>query len=141
MPRYNINNCRDLAYSKGGKCLSLHYKSNITKMKWECKEGHIWETTFKIIKKNSWCPTCNKIISGKKRKGTKNNKLTIQYCRDLAKQKKGECLSEEYKSKQKLLLISVQNLNWSITCILFFKSKLRNSLKLKSLKLLSIFFE
>jgi hypothetical protein len=72
-------------------------------MKWKCKEGHQWETTFKFIKKNSWCPDCSKIISGKKRKGNKNNKLTIQYCRDLAKQKKGECLSKEYKSKKKLL--------------------------------------
>ena len=92
MPRYNIKDCLYIANSKGGKCLSLQYKSTTTKMKWECKEGHQWETTFKIIKKNSWCPDCSKIISGKKRKGNKNNKLTIQYCRDLAKQKKGEYL-------------------------------------------------
>ena len=63
MPRYNIKDCLYIANSKDGKCLSLQYKSTTTKMKWECKEGHQWETTFKIIKKNTWCPDCSKIIS------------------------------------------------------------------------------
>jgi hypothetical protein len=103
MPRYNLQDCEEYAKSNGGLCLSLEYKSTTTKMDWECEEKHKWETTFKIIKTGCWCPDCSKIISGKKRKGTKNNKITIQYCKTLAIEKGGECLSEVYKSKQQLL--------------------------------------
>jgi|ETNmetMinimDraft_13_1059891.scaffolds.fasta_scaffold330035_1 hypothetical protein len=32
-----------LATSKGGKCLSKHYVSGRSKLKWECSKGHTWE--------------------------------------------------------------------------------------------------
>ena len=112
--KISIELCQTLAKEKGGKCLSKEYKSK-QKLLWECKEGHQWKTTYNTIKK-SWCPECSKRIGGEKRKGNKNNykkyKITIEYCKDLAKQKNGECLSEEYKSKQKLLWKCENNHTW-----------------------------
>ena len=54
---------------------------------------------FRSITNNSWCRRC----SSNKNCGKKNNKITIEYCKVLAKEKKGDCLSNIYKSKKKLL--------------------------------------
>lgn len=32
-----------IAESKGGKCLSEKYVINNSKLKWQCKEGQIWD--------------------------------------------------------------------------------------------------
>ena len=40
-----IEEMRDLAESKGGRCLSRKYVNAHTKLKWKCHKGHIWETT------------------------------------------------------------------------------------------------
>ena len=103
MVRYNLKDCLNIAQLRKGDCLSTEYKSTTTQMIWKCEKEHQWSTTFKIIKKGSWCPECAKIISGIKRKGKKNITITIEYCRILAKEKKGKCLSSIYKSKKKLL--------------------------------------
>ena len=48
--RGSIEECHNIAKEKEGKCLSNTYTNANTKMKWECKEGHIWEATFGSIK-------------------------------------------------------------------------------------------
>ncbi|HEC40779.1 MAG TPA: hypothetical protein ENI29_21225 [bacterium] len=84
--RYTIEECRDIALQKGGKCLSNVYKNVRPKMRWECNDGHIWETAFtNIINKNAWCPYC-----------AKNRRLTLEECKEFAKSKKGKCLSNIY---------------------------------------------
>ena len=43
-----------------GKCLSTEYVNVYTKMKWECKCKHTWDSTFNNIKNcKTWCPTCS----------------------------------------------------------------------------------
>ena len=50
---------REIATQRGGKCLSDKYRNIDTKLKWECKNGHIWEATPNNVKNNnSWCPKC-----------------------------------------------------------------------------------
>ena len=85
--KLTIEECKQLAKSKGGKCLSTEYKCNNTKMSWECSAGHQWDSNFDHIKRGSWCPEC----AGQKR-------LTIEQCRDFAQSKNGLCLSTEYKN-------------------------------------------
>lgn len=113
--KLSLEDCKLSAEERDGKCLSEIYINSSTKMKWECKEGHQWETTYRTIKR-CWCPECSKRIGGEKRKGNKNRykkyKITIKYCKDLAKQKNGECLSEEYKSNKKLLWKCENNHTW-----------------------------
>jgi len=56
----NIELCKEIAISRGGECLSKDYINSSTKMKWKCKEGHVWNTNFENIKlSGSWCPKCN----------------------------------------------------------------------------------
>ena len=92
--RYTIEECKDIALQKGGKCLSNDYKNTHTKMKWECHNGHTWETSFtNIINMNAWCPYC-----------VKNKKLTLKECKDFVISKGWECLSDIYinvKTKMK----------------------------------------
>ena len=74
-----------LAEKKGGKCLSIEYVNTRTKLKWQCKEGHVWEAKPKKIKRGTWCPIC-----------ARNVRLTIEKMHKLAEKKGGKCLSTEY---------------------------------------------
>ena len=86
--KLTLEECKKYAVKKGGKCLSVEYKNNTTKMKWKCNKGHIWKTTFQIIKNlNSWCPSCS---------GCK--KLTLQDCKKYAQKREGKCLEKIYKN-------------------------------------------
>ena len=46
----SIEECHNIAKERGGKCLSKEYINTNTKIKWECKEGHTWESTFSQMK-------------------------------------------------------------------------------------------
>lgn len=48
-----------LAQTHGGKCLSVDYFSVKTKMCWQCKNGHIFESTPDNINQGRWCPYCH----------------------------------------------------------------------------------
>ncbi len=48
-----------LAKKYNGKCLSDKYTNSYTKMKWRCKKGHQWNTTYGNVLKGRWCPKCN----------------------------------------------------------------------------------
>lgn len=89
---------KDLAKQFSGKCLSEQYINNKTKLLWECKESHQWESTPKIIKQGFWCRECNK----KKRKFVR--RYTVQDMQKIAHDRQGKCLSKEYRnSKSKIL--------------------------------------
>ena len=89
--KLSLEDCQLSAKERDGKCLSNEYINRDTKMKWECKEGHIWEVAYNNIRKgNSWCPECGKISSANKRRGS------IEECHNIAKERGGKCLSKEY---------------------------------------------
>jgi hypothetical protein len=79
-----LKELQDLAKARGGKCLSKKYVNKDTKLKWRCREGHIWETIPKSIKKGTWCPYCA------------GHHKTIEDMHKLAEARGGECLSSEY---------------------------------------------
>ncbi|OFX32547.1 MAG: hypothetical protein A2X08_03720 [Bacteroidetes bacterium GWA2_32_17] len=83
--RHNIGEMRQIAKSRGGKCLSKEYVNQTTKLKWKCKEGHIWSTKPDNIKRGTWCPRCAKTI-----------KYTIEEMQQIAEARGGKCLSEKY---------------------------------------------
>jgi glutaredoxin len=91
--RLSLEQMQDLAKKKNGVCLSDKYINNRTKLKWQCENGHIWETTASSIIQGNWCPQCAGIV-----------KKTIEDMHELAKQKNGRCLSEKYiDNKTKLI--------------------------------------
>jgi hypothetical protein len=80
-----INDMRDLAKVKGGKCLSDEYISVNHKLIWQCQKGHVWEAIPLSIQNGHWCPKC-----------AKNKKLSIEEMHEIAKKRSGKCLSTEY---------------------------------------------
>ena len=76
---------KKLAIENGGKCLSDKYVSVYSKLLFQCKKGHQFETTPNTIRKGSWCSKCNR--------GTK---ITIDDMHKLAKQFNCICLSKKY---------------------------------------------
>ncbi|MCP4914581.1 MAG: hypothetical protein GY909_15810 [Oligoflexia bacterium] len=81
-----IKDMHDLAKSKGGGCLSKEYINMLTKLEWQCKEGHRWEATPNSINNGSWCPKCS----------DKQRQVTIEDMQRLAKKKEGYCISKDY---------------------------------------------
>lgn len=83
--RLTIREMQEIARERGGRCISAEYKNVMTKLKWQCSEGHIWEAIPNSIKTTGmWCPKC------------KHGNLTIQEMQELAKGRNGKCLSTEY---------------------------------------------
>lgn len=86
-----IEDSRNLAKLKNGKCLSAEYKNNHTKMIWECHLGHKWNSTYNCVQK-TWCPDCFKQNKGK------SKILGIEIYKNIALAKGGLCLSESVNS-------------------------------------------
>ena len=93
--KYTIDDCHKLAKSKKGKCLSKSYKSANTKMKWECDKGHVFEARFVSLKAmDGWCTICSR------QRGAKARSLTIEQMHDIARERKGKCLSKKYEGNK-----------------------------------------
>lgn len=84
---HNIKEAQNMAKEKGGKCLSVEYVNIDSKMLWQCKKGHTWETSFYLIQKGYWCPECAGMA-----------KKTLEDCVSFSEQMGGKCLSDEYKN-------------------------------------------
>lgn len=82
-----------LAQKKGGRCVSEQYLGNVTKLKWECREGHQWMTAPREIKSGYWCPYCSGVA-----------KPTMDDMRALAKSRGGKCLSAKYVNNRTQML-------------------------------------
>jgi len=86
MPRkLTIQEMQRIAKQRGGRCLSKKYVNSITKLKWQCREGHVWDAVPGAVKMGGWCPSC-----------AKNVKLRIEDMRALAQERGGKCLSKKY---------------------------------------------
>jgi len=85
-----IEYLQEIVAKRGGKCLSEISTDNHTKLKWQCSEGHVWETYPKNILANKWCHACGVKINGKKLRGK------IEDFQRIAIEKGGRLLSEEY---------------------------------------------
>ncbi|MBU0532992.1 zinc-ribbon domain-containing protein [Candidatus Micrarchaeota archaeon] len=84
-----IKGMQELAAEKGGKCLSKRYVNSTTKLKWQCKEGHVWEATPRDVKYHTWCPYC-----------ARNVRLSIEDMQRIAESRGGKCLSDKYINSQ-----------------------------------------
>ena len=63
-----IEEMKQIAKSKKGKCLSTIYLGDKTKLKWKCEKSHEWEVAPRNIIKGSWCPLCRSCNSSKRDK-------------------------------------------------------------------------
>ena len=90
--KISISDMQTLARDRGGECLSTQYVNNATKLAWQCKEGHKWETTPNHIKQGHWCPAC-----------AGSHKRTLEEMQQIARSRGGRCLSEEYTNSRSKL--------------------------------------
>ncbi len=92
-----IKKAHALAQKNNGKCLSNDYINARTKLLWECSLGHKWEADYNHVQQGTWCRLCSmKSVSAKQR-------LTIEEMKLIAKERGGECLSEDYLTARKKL--------------------------------------
>jgi hypothetical protein len=104
--KLSLQEMQVLARERGGKCLSQEYGGAFAKLLWECAEGHQWEAIPRNIKSYvQWCPEC-----------AGNKKLSLQEMQVLARERGGECLSQEYTNNQtKLLWECTKGHQWKAT--------------------------
>lgn len=57
-----IEDMKNVADRRGGKCLSNAYINAHTKLEWECKDYHVWSASPTNIKQGKWCRKCSKKI-------------------------------------------------------------------------------
>ena len=81
----SIEDMYKLAENRDGKCLSKSYVNSHSKLKWQCKEGHVWEARPTSIMSGTWCPYCAGLHT-----------KTIEDMQKLAEFKGGKCLSTRY---------------------------------------------
>jgi len=93
----SIEEIRSLALKRGGKCLSSKYVNKRTKLKWRCKEGHIWDAPADSIKSGHWCPVCGI----KKRSDAQRG--TLEEIQQIAEERGGRCLSKHYVGSHRKL--------------------------------------
>ena len=55
----SISDMHKMAEERGGKCLSIEYKTMRSKIVWECSLGHKFEATPDHIMRGRWCPQCS----------------------------------------------------------------------------------
>lgn len=85
MARGTIEEMREIAVARGGKCLSEKYVNNRTKLHWSCANGHEWKAAGGAVKLGSWCPTCAGNVPG-----------TLEEMQKLATLRGGKCLSQQF---------------------------------------------
>jgi thiol-disulfide isomerase/thioredoxin len=101
--KLRLQELKEIAISRDGKCLSKEYIDNKHHLEWECKFGHRWQATPGHVKNvGSWCPHC-----------AKKAKLTIEQMQDFAQKKGGKCISKKYvNSHAKLVWECEQGHKW-----------------------------
>ena len=87
--RGSIEEMREVAQKKGGRCLSKKYVHNDEKLDWECEKGHRWRATAANVKFKSWCPVC-----------ARNQPHTLDDLKAVAAKFGGVCLATSYKNSK-----------------------------------------
>ncbi|CAG8480546.1 30216_t:CDS:2 [Gigaspora margarita] len=90
--KLSLRIAKEIAYNKGGECLSEKYINGKSPMLWKCAIGHKWSTTLDSVKyKKTWCPWC--AIENRRTR-------TIEDMRKFAQKKGGLCLATDYINRQ-----------------------------------------
>lgn len=94
--KLGLEKIKEIALSRGGRCLSESMISRTSSMTFVCKVGHKWDTSaFSLCYSKSWCPSCA-IESSKN--NLEEKEAWMLKLREGARVRGGECLSPEYSS-------------------------------------------
>jgi thiol-disulfide isomerase/thioredoxin len=89
-PTEPIETFQQIAKSHGGECLSTIRPKGPHKIEFKCENNHVFWLDPYAVKNGTWCPKCAAIRNGARKRDT------IDTFKKLAKEKNGECLSNEY---------------------------------------------
>ncbi len=92
-----IEEMREIARSRGGKCLSGSLINALSKLRWRCSEGHEFEARPNDVKSGHWCRKCGAESRAVRRR------TPLDEIQALARLKGGKCLSEKYENSKVLL--------------------------------------
>lgn len=90
--RLTIEQMKEMAKSRGGRCLSELYRNSASKLNWRCSAGHEWSAAPLQVKKGHWCPFCARVAP-----------LTLAILQQIAAQRGGRCLSITYVNSSRPL--------------------------------------
>ncbi len=76
---------KKLVEEKGGRLITNEYINSQSKLKIECENSHIWETSYTQLKLDRWCTKCSGYAKG-----------SIKEMQEIAIKRKGKCLSTNY---------------------------------------------
>jgi hypothetical protein len=98
--KHTIKECKNIAKSKNGVCLSTIYENYNSKLEWKCNVCNtVWKTSLHNVNSGKWCPECGKV-----KRGLNNpRRLNLELCKKIAKDRGGQCLSEKYEGNKKPL--------------------------------------
>ena len=80
-----LEDMKELARQREGKCLSALYVNAKIKLEWQCAQGHRFRALPNTVRRGSWCARCAGVA-----------KFTIADMQTLAEARGGRCLSPEY---------------------------------------------
>lgn len=91
--KYTLEDARKLIGDRKGKLISTKESFCADEnLRWYCEiHNHYWDASYNRIKKGSWCPVC-----GKGKSINNRRKYTLKTLQDIAAERGGKCLSEEY---------------------------------------------
>jgi hypothetical protein len=117
-PKLGILDMQEVAKRRGGRCLSDTYINAVTRLRWQCHDGHEWDAPPAVIRSGHWCPQC-----------AHRHRGTIDAMRALAAERGGECHSRVYQNHNDPLLftcarghsfiatgMAVKSGVWCLTC-------------------------
>ena len=101
-----IDDLKDLAKFRNGKCLSSTYRGNDKKYEWECSKKHQWSTVASSVRQGKWCPKCAIEV-----RALKQRLETLEKAQKAAQAKDGECLStiDEYNKGSSYIRFKCKN--------------------------------
>jgi hypothetical protein len=94
----SLEDLRQTARERGGKCLARKYLGSQIKVEWRCKEGHRWEARPSAVRAGAWCPAC-----AIERRRRPRPVVDIDDMRKLARERNGKCVSSIYVNAHKKL--------------------------------------
>ncbi len=100
MFKLTLNDIRQIAQLKNGKCLSKEYINASSPLQWMCAKGHTWDAPYTIIKQGGWCSQCAK---------DEVKSAYLHRMQKIAQAKGGVCLSTEYINSSTHLLFKCKN--------------------------------
>lgn len=96
MAKDSIETYQKIAFLKEGKCISVKYVNGGEKLKFECKDKHIFSSIANNVKRGSWCPQCARVSTNK---ALDKRKPTIDDIIKLASLRGGKLLSKNYHNR------------------------------------------